>query len=70
MTVQDLIDELEALNPESEVYIGMYQDYGSNFAHGVLSVLSEHTVKAFYGNDDESATVLVMGSQYGTLDAE
>lgn len=38
MTVRDLIDELEQFNDDTEVCIGMFQNYGSNFTMEISEV--------------------------------
>lgn len=67
MTVRELIDELENYDEDTEVRIGMIQNYGSNFAMNIMCNVEEHTIRSFYG-DDYKAVVLTEGNQVGTVD--
>ena len=67
MTVKDLIDVLETFDKDMEVRIGMYQNYGSNFAMDIDNDIAEHTIRSYYG-EDYKAIVLTKGAQIGTVD--
>lgn len=66
MTVRDLIEILEEFDEDMEVYIGMIQKYGCNFAMDIIDSVAEHTIKGFYG--DVKAVVITEGDQIGTVD--
>ena len=67
MTVRELIDVLETFDEDMEVRIGMYQNYGSNFAMDIDDDSAEHNIRSYYG-DDFKAVVLTKGAQIGTVD--
>jgi hypothetical protein len=66
MKVRDLIDELERFDENTEVRIGMIQNYGSNFAMNIIDNIAEHTINSFYG-DDFKAVVITEGNQVGVV---
>lgn len=67
MTVRDLIDALEEFDEDTEVRIGMIQNYGSNFAMDIMDEISIHNINSFY-EEDIKAVVLTEGNQVGTVD--
>ena len=67
MTVRELINVLETFDEGMEVRIGMYQNYGSNFAMDIDDDIAEHTIRSYYGKDFK-AVVLTKGAQIGTVD--
>ena len=66
MTVGELIHELQRFSEDEEVYVGEYQDYGSNFVYDVTDV-ERNGISKFYGKDVKSAPMLIMGSQCGVI---
>ena len=67
MTVSELIEMLEEFDGDMKVHIGMIQNYGSNFAMGIIDDVAEHNIRTFYGKDFR-AVVLTEGAQIGTVD--
>ena len=68
MTVGELMYELERFDEDTEVYIGEYQDYGSDFAYSLTDV-ETNDISTFYGDDIKSAPMLIIGSQRGVIGA-
>ena len=65
MTVRDLIDELENFDEDTEVCLGMFQNYGSDFTMRIAEI-EEYEVNNWDG-EDESMVVLIEGRQFGTI---
>ena len=67
MTVRDLINILENFDDDTEVRIGMKQNYGTDFAMEIDdSYIEEYPINAFYGKD-YTAVVITEGSQCGSV---
>ena len=69
MTVGELIYELQKFNEDDEIYIGEYQNYGTDFAYSLRNV-ETNDISSFFDNDIKSAPILVMGSQLGAIMTE
>ena len=64
MTVREFIEEDDNAN----VYIGTYQNYGSNFAYTIEEVQSGSTIEAFCEEDNEDVVLLIQGDQCGVIE--
>lgn len=69
MTVGELISLLEDYEEDTPVVIGMYQNYGSNFAMLLTDSIEQLTVHDWDDGDYE-AVVLTEGRQIGTVEYE
>lgn len=69
MTVGELIEYLNQYDEDTEVCIGMYQHYGSDFVYNISDV-EEGGYYAFYGKDKDNVVLLIEGQQKGTIKKE
>jgi hypothetical protein len=67
MTVGELKQRIEEYNDDTEVMIGVYQNYGSDFAYSVDEIEDEKMLRAFYGDDEKDVIFLLEGYQCGTM---
>lgn len=65
MTVKELIDMLSEFDPDSEVVIGMVQNYGSDFAMEIRGVSYENVY--IWQDEDAPCVVITEGSQVGIV---
>ena len=66
MRVKSLIDELSNFDEDAEVCIGMYQDYGSDFAIKISDVQELDITDFFYG-EEKSYITIIQGEQFGQI---
>lgn len=66
MTVGELKEILEEYEEEQEVYIGQYQNYGSDFTYDIESV-EVNDMRSFHGNDKDNVVLIIEGTQSGTI---
>lgn len=68
MTVRELINWLEEFDDDQTVMIGMYQNYGSNFAMNISEVTEAKCDKFYeFEDDDEYIVYLIEGRQVGVI---
>ena len=67
MTVKGLISWLQNYDEDTEVMIGMYQDYGSDFAYTIDEIEDSKGFRSFYGDDKEDVIFLLEGEQCGVI---
>lgn len=70
MTVKELMKELSYLDEDTKIFIGQYQDYGSDFVYGIESIEDGMGVNKFYGRGLKDVALLIMGSQIGVIDSD
>ena len=76
MTIRELEDALKSLKKydgftdDTEVMIGMYQHYGSDFAMSIDEIEIDKGIRTFWGDDIPKGKVifLIEGSQEGVMD--
>jgi len=67
MTVKGLISWLQNYDEDTEVMIGMYQRYGSDFAYIIDEIEDTKGFHSFYGDDKEDVIFLLEGDQCGVI---
>ena len=70
MTVKELIDKLSSYDPNTEVMIGKYQRYGSDFAYEIKRIESDmmFSSSGFRDNIQKGDVIFLLeGSQEGTM---
>jgi len=67
MTVKGLISWLQDYDEDTEVMIGMYQRYGSDFAYTIDQIEDSKEFRGFYGDDKEDVIFLLEGEQCGVI---
>lgn len=67
MTVAELRNMLSDYDGETEVMIGMYQRYGSDFAYALDEIEDTKSFSAFFGGDNDDVIFLLEGEQIGVI---
>ena len=70
MTVKELIEKLSKYDPNTEVMIGMYQKYGSDFAYEIAGIESSMMFSSNGFREDipqGDVIFLLEGSAEGTM---
>lgn len=67
MTVKNLIEMLQQYDGNTEVMIGKYQRYGSDFAYTIKGIEDDKILSGSFGDDREDVIFLLEGSQEGTM---
>lgn len=67
MKVKTLINWLQDYDEDTEVMIGMYQRYGSDFAYNIDQIEDDKGFRSFYGEDKEDVIFLIEGEQVGAI---
>lgn len=70
MTVKELMKELSYLDEDTKIFIGQYQDYGSDFVYGIESMEEGMGVNKFYGSGLRDVALIILGSQIGVIDSD
>lgn len=67
MTVAELKNMLSYYDDETEVMIGMYQRYGSDFAYDIDEIEDTKSFHGFYGEYNDDVIFLLDGGQVGVI---
>ena len=66
MRVGELINELQRFSEDEEIYIGEYQTFGNDFVY-TMDEVQTNGISKYYGNDKDSAPMLILGRQIGVI---
>ena len=67
MKVKTLISWLSDYDDDTEVMIGMYQIYGSDFAYTIEEIEDKKAFEGFYGEHEDNVIFLLEGDQCGVI---
>lgn len=69
MTIEKLMQKLSQYDPQTEVYLGKYQRFGSNFIYDIKTI-EEKTLEVWWENKRKKAVILIEDEQMGTITDE
>ena len=67
MTVKNLIEMLQQYDEGTEIMIGKYQRYGSDFAYEIKRIEDRKVFSGYFDGENSNVIFLLEGSQEGTM---